>query len=252
MAMSLSGSTRYFLKLSFHMLPYNQILKVFKSKIWVDIWKEHPKIPLSTKFRRNQWGCFWSQYEHLKFRPMHQLKYRLWRHNDVIVVMSRNFCYHCVEYIKLDTCAKFHDHQSNNNKVMIGGALMPPHNWRFKKSPYQIGLIMVFMNIMLILYWKAQIFLVLERWSLCCSSQHLGGGGGDKVVMSEISGPYHVIQPTFEPIILHQSQSISVSHIYWAQGPKEKIFVLTFRLNAVRSMCLECQNNHFSYGPRSQ
>ena len=34
-----------------------------------------------------------------------------------MVVTSQIFCYHCVEYIKLDTCA----HQSNNNKVMMGG-----------------------------------------------------------------------------------------------------------------------------------
>ena len=32
-ATSLSGSTRDFLKLSFHMFPYIEILKVFKSKI---------------------------------------------------------------------------------------------------------------------------------------------------------------------------------------------------------------------------
>ena len=32
-ATSLSGSTRDFLKLSFHMFPYNEILKVFKSNI---------------------------------------------------------------------------------------------------------------------------------------------------------------------------------------------------------------------------
>ena len=32
-ATSLSESTRDFLKLSFHMFPYNKILKVFKSKI---------------------------------------------------------------------------------------------------------------------------------------------------------------------------------------------------------------------------
>ena len=32
-ATSLSGSTRDFLKLSFHMFPYNEILKVFKSDI---------------------------------------------------------------------------------------------------------------------------------------------------------------------------------------------------------------------------
>ena len=32
-ATSLSGSTQDFLKLSFHMFPYDEILKVFKSKI---------------------------------------------------------------------------------------------------------------------------------------------------------------------------------------------------------------------------
>ena len=32
-ATSLSGSTRDFLKLSFHMFPSNEILKVFQSKI---------------------------------------------------------------------------------------------------------------------------------------------------------------------------------------------------------------------------
>ena len=33
MATSLSGGTRDFKKLSFHMFPYNEILEVFKSKI---------------------------------------------------------------------------------------------------------------------------------------------------------------------------------------------------------------------------
>ena len=33
MATSLSGATRDFLNLSFHMFPYNEILNVFKSKI---------------------------------------------------------------------------------------------------------------------------------------------------------------------------------------------------------------------------
>ena len=56
MAMSLSGSTRDFLILSFRMFPYNEIIKVFKSKIWVELWKKHPKIPLNTKFQRNQSG----------------------------------------------------------------------------------------------------------------------------------------------------------------------------------------------------
>ena len=32
-ATNLSGNTRDFLKLSFHMFPYNEILKFFKSKI---------------------------------------------------------------------------------------------------------------------------------------------------------------------------------------------------------------------------
>ena len=56
-------------------------------------------------------------YEHLKFRPTPRLKYG--RH--------KLFCYHCVEYIKLDICVKFHDHRSNNNNVMMGGGgLCPP------------------------------------------------------------------------------------------------------------------------------
>ena len=52
-------------------------------------------------------------------------KIQVMHHNYVIVATSQIFCYHCVEYIKLDTCAKFHDHRSNNNKVIMGG-LMPP------------------------------------------------------------------------------------------------------------------------------
>ena len=37
---------------------------------------------------------------------------------------SQTFCCYSVEHIKLDTCAKLCDHQSNNNKVMMGG----PHD----------------------------------------------------------------------------------------------------------------------------
>ena len=37
MRTSLPGGTRDFLKLSFHMFPFIEILKVFKSKILVDI-----------------------------------------------------------------------------------------------------------------------------------------------------------------------------------------------------------------------
>ena len=43
-----------------------------------------------------------NNYEHLKFRPTRRLKYMLWRHNYLIVVTSKTFCYHCVEHIKLD------------------------------------------------------------------------------------------------------------------------------------------------------
>ena len=39
---------------------------------------------------------------------------------------SQIFCYHCVEYMKLDNCAKFHDQRSNNNKVMMGEPCPPP------------------------------------------------------------------------------------------------------------------------------
>ena len=56
MATSLSGGTRDFLKSSFHMFPYNKILKVFKSKIWDDIGRKHLKVPPNTKFQRNQSG----------------------------------------------------------------------------------------------------------------------------------------------------------------------------------------------------
>ena len=40
---------------------------------------------------------------------------------------SQVFCYHCVEYIKLDTLPNgtFRDQRSNNNKVMMGGPHAP-------------------------------------------------------------------------------------------------------------------------------
>ena len=75
-ATSLSGSTQDFLKLLFHMLPYNEILKVFKSKILLAILKQAPhntpKYQISVKSVKG-FGCF----EHQKFRPIHWLKYRL-------------------------------------------------------------------------------------------------------------------------------------------------------------------------------
>ena len=48
MATSLSGGTRDFLKISFHMFPYNEILKVFKSKselIFEESTSKYPQIP---------------------------------------------------------------------------------------------------------------------------------------------------------------------------------------------------------------
>ena len=81
MATSLSGSTRDFLKLSFHMFPYNEILKVFKSKIWyLTYLKQAPrntsKYQISVKSVKG-----FGSYDHMNFRPMCWLKYRLRRYN---------------------------------------------------------------------------------------------------------------------------------------------------------------------------
>ena len=73
MATSLSGSTRDFLILSFHMFPYNKILKVFKSKIWIDIWKKALQNTSKYQILAISVKGFGS-YEHLKFRPTRQLK----------------------------------------------------------------------------------------------------------------------------------------------------------------------------------
>ena len=70
---------------------------------------------------------------------MHQLKYRLWRHNDVKVVTLQIFL--------LPLC-RTHQAWQLPNFMIIGsittklwwGPPWPPHNWRFKKSPCQIGL----------------------------------------------------------------------------------------------------------------
>ena len=43
------------------------------------------------------------------------------RNNGDVTYVLLPLCRICVEYIKLDTCAKFDDHQRNNNKAMIGG-----------------------------------------------------------------------------------------------------------------------------------
>ena len=79
-------------------------------------------------------------FKHLKLRPMCQLKYRLSHHNYVIVVRSQTFCRHCVEYIKVDNCVKFHDHWSNNNKVMMGALMpLPPPPPLMKKAHVKQG-----------------------------------------------------------------------------------------------------------------
>ena len=41
-------------------------------------------------------------------------------------VKGQVMMFHCVEYIKLDTCVIFHDHRINNSKVMMGGPHAPP------------------------------------------------------------------------------------------------------------------------------
>ena len=58
MATSLSGGTRYFLKLSFHMFPYNEILKVFKVKfelIFEEITSKYPQIQNFSKISQKVW-----------------------------------------------------------------------------------------------------------------------------------------------------------------------------------------------------
>ena len=71
MVTSLSGSTRDFLKLSFHMFPYNKISKFSKVKSEL-IHQNTSKYQISAKSVKG-----FESYEHLKFRPLHQLKYRL-------------------------------------------------------------------------------------------------------------------------------------------------------------------------------
>ena len=54
-------------------------------------------------------------------------KIQVIRLDNVIVVTSQFFCYHCIEHIELHTCTKFHDHWSNDNKSYDGGAsCLPP------------------------------------------------------------------------------------------------------------------------------
>ena len=89
---SLSESTQDFLKLSFHMFPYNEIFKIFKSNIWLDIWNKHPKIPRNTKFQPNQWrGLGVTSIWNLGF--CHQLKYRFWRHPNCGVQQCVIMCF---------------------------------------------------------------------------------------------------------------------------------------------------------------
>ena len=118
MATSLSGSTRDFLKLSFHMFPYNEILNVLKSKIWFNIWRKHLKIPPNTRF-------YWNR-----------LKYRLWRHNGVIVMTSHIFLLPlCRIHQAWHLCQISWSSEQQQQSYDA-----PPHDWRFKKSPCQIGL----------------------------------------------------------------------------------------------------------------
>ena len=56
MATSLSGGTRDFMKLSFHMFPYSEVLKFSKVKSELIVEKMHLQIPPDTKFQQNQSG----------------------------------------------------------------------------------------------------------------------------------------------------------------------------------------------------
>ena len=58
MAMNLSGSTRDFLKLSFHMFPYNEILKVFNVKsefIFEESTSKYPQVPNFREISQAVW-----------------------------------------------------------------------------------------------------------------------------------------------------------------------------------------------------
>ena len=86
------------------MFPYNEILKVFERKIdWISeiVAKSTTEYQISAKSVKG-----FGSYEYLKFMPTHRPKYRLCRHNNIAIVTSKFFCYHCVEQIKLHTCTK--------------------------------------------------------------------------------------------------------------------------------------------------
>ena len=64
MATSLSGGTRDCLKLSFHMFPYNEILKVLKVKselIFQESTSKYPKIPNFSKISQGGWELLASE-----------------------------------------------------------------------------------------------------------------------------------------------------------------------------------------------
>ena len=59
-------------------------------------------------------------HKHLKFRPIHWLKYRLWRHNYVIVVTSETFLLQLCRIDQAWYLCQFSWSLGNNNKVMMG------------------------------------------------------------------------------------------------------------------------------------
>ena len=60
------------------------------------------------------------------------------RNNSDVKNFLLPLCKICVEYIKLDTCAKFDNHQ-RNNKVMMRGGGGRGERLMVQKSPCQIG-----------------------------------------------------------------------------------------------------------------
>ena len=74
MAKSLSEATLHFLKLSFHMFPYDKILKFSKVESEL-IFKKASQNTFKYQISATSVRGFGS-YDHLKFMPMHQLIYR--------------------------------------------------------------------------------------------------------------------------------------------------------------------------------
>ena len=75
-------------------------------------------------------------YEHLKFRYMCPLKYRLWCHNYLIIVMSQTFSLLLCRIHQAWYLCQIWWPSKQQQQSYDGGL----HDWRFKRSPCQIEL----------------------------------------------------------------------------------------------------------------